>query len=377
MINRQRICDEFSRQASIDSPSYKEGRIAQYLTERLARMGATVEFDDSAKHTGSESGNLIARIPGTKQGPAFMLSGHMDTVTPANNVVPVLNNGVFRSEGDTVLGADDKAGLTEIIEAVEVLKEQNIPHVPLEIVITVCEEIGLLGAKNLDVSKIDARWGVALDTNGVDRAIHRAPAANRMTIQICGQEAHAGVAPETGISAIHIAAKAIARMRLGRIDDETTANIGVIKGGQASNIIPGQVTLKGEVRSHSHKKLRQQTDHILKCLEDEVSRATIEVDGKTIHATLSLDIRDDYPAMNVPLDAPILALFNDAGRALGRSVTIGMAGGGSDANVFNEKGIQTVILGTGMEQVHSVKEEVTVDDMVRVSELLVEMIKKA
>lgn len=377
MINRQRISDEFARQAAIDSPSYKEGKIAEYLAERLKQMGAEIEFDNAGPIIGSESGNLIARFPGTKDGAPFMLSGHMDTVTPAEGVEPILVDGVFRSKGETILGADDKAGLAEIFEAIEVLKERNIPHVPLEVVITVCEEIGLLGAKNLDFDKIESKWGVAMDTNGIDRAINRAPAANRMTIEIFGKEAHAGVAPETGISAIQVAAKAIARMNLGRINEETTANIGVIEGGQASNIVPKQITLKAEVRSHNPEKLRQQTEEMLKCLEEEVSAASIEIDGETYQASLALEIQDDYPMMNVPLDAPVLKIFQDAGDALGRNVEINMAGGGSDANIFNEHGIDTVILGTGMEQVHSVNEEVSVDDMVKVSELLVEMIRRA
>lgn len=377
MINRQRISDEFARQAAIDSPSFKEGKIAEYLAERLKQMGAEVEFDGAGPVIGSESGNLIARFLGTKTGAPFMLSGHMDTVTPADGVEPILVDGVFRSKGDTILGADDKAGLAEIFEAIDVLKEQKIPHVPLEVIITVCEEIGLLGAKQLDFDKIQSKWGVALDTNGIDRAINRAPSANRMTIEVFGQEAHAGVAPETGISAIHVASKAIARMKLGRIDEETTANIGVIEGGQAANIIPKQVTLKAEVRSHNPDKLRLQTEEMLKCLEEEVDAATIEIDGKPIHASLALEIRDDYPMMHVPLDAPVLKIFNEAGLALGRPVAINAAGGGSDANIFNEHGIDTVILGSGMENVHSVNEEVSVDDMVKVSELLVEMIRRA
>ena len=377
MINRQRISDEFARQAAIASPSFKEGGMAAYLHERLVRMGAAVEFDRTGPLIGSESGNLIARFPGSKQGAPFMLSGHMDTVTPAEGVEPVLENGVFRSKGETILGADDKAGLSEIIEAIEVLKEQRIAHVPLEVVITVCEEIGLLGAKHLDFGTLQAKWGVALDTCGIDRAINRAPAANRMIIKVFGHEAHAGVAPETGISAIQVVSKAIARMPLGRIDAETTANIGVIEGGLAANIIPKQVTLKAEVRSHNPEKLRLQTERMLKCLEEEVDAATIVLDGKPVHAALALEISDDYPAMQVPPDAPILKLFKEAGAALRRPLEIAAAGGGSDANIFNQNGIETVILGSGMENVHSVNEEVSVEDMVKVTELLVEMIRRA
>ena len=225
--------------------------MADYLRQRFAKLGATLIEDNASEQIGSQSNNLIFRIPGSKLGKPLLLSAHMDTVGPAEGVEPILTDGVFRSAGNTILGADDKAGIAEIVEALEVLREQKIEHVPLEIAITVCEEVGLLGAKHLDFSLLSAKRGVALDTTGIAFVIHKAPAANRFTIQIIGQEAHAGVVPENGISSILIAARAISRMQLGRIDEETTANIGVIKGGQATNIIPRHTTLEGEVRSHN------------------------------------------------------------------------------------------------------------------------------
>ncbi len=377
MINRERICDEFSKQAEIDSPSYKEAAIAAYLEKRFRQLGAVVEFDDCGPKIGSESGNLIARLPGEKPGAPFLISVHMDTVTPAENVEPVLQEGVFTSAGETILGADDKAGIVEAIEAIEVLREQQIPHVPLEIVVTVCEEQGLLGAKQLDFSQFKAKRGIALDTTGVDIVINQAPAANRFKVDIFGHEAHAGVCPEQGISAIEIAGRAIARMQLGRIDHETTANIGTIEGGLASNIVPRQVTLRGEVRSHNGDKLRQQTEQIVQALEEEVARATIEIDGESKHASMSLELTEDFPLMQVTEGAPILQLIRAAGDALGRPQEIRAAGGGSDANIYNGQGIDMVILATGMEKVHTVNEEVKVDDMVKVSELLVEILRRA
>lgn len=377
MINRQRIIAEFTAQAAIDSPSYKEAAIATYLEQRLKKLGAVVEFDDAGPKIGSESGNLIARLPGTKAGAPLLISLHMDTVTPAENVEPVLNNGIFTSAGETILGADDKAGIVEAIEAIEVLREQKIPHVPLEIVVTVCEEQGLLGAKQLDFSKLTAKQGFALDTTGVDIVINRAPAANRFKVDVFGHEAHAGVCPEQGISAIEIASKAIAKMTLGRIDHETTANIGTIEGGLASNIVARQVSLCGEVRSHSADKLRQQTEQIVRALEEEVDRATIEVDGVSKRAALALELKEDFPLMQVAEEAPILNIIRAAGIALNRPQEIRAAGGGSDANIYNGQGIDMVILATGMDKVHTVNEQVSVDDMVKVSELLVEIIRRA
>ena len=377
MINKQRICDEFAQLAAIDSPSFSESIIAEYLQKRFERLGATIEFDQAGSIIGSNSNNMIARIPGTKAGEPFILSGHMDTVTPAENVQPVLKDGIFTSAGDTILGADDKAGLTEIIEAIEVLREQNIPHVDLEIVITICEEQGLLGAKHFDYKKLKGKRGIALDTSGIDIIINKAPSANRFKIDIFGHEAHAGICPEQGISAIRIAAKAIARLNLGRIDDETTANIGMIQGGQAINIIPKLVTLQGEVRSHNPDTLRRKTEEIIRIVEEEVMQASVADNPSGKQASMAMELSEDYPAMHVSKDAEVIGLLLEAGAELGRPQQIHSAGGGSDANIFNANGIEMVILACGMDKVHTVHEQVKVADMEAVSALLVETIRRA
>jgi len=377
MINKQRMCSEFMRQTAIDSPSFKEIEMATYLQKRLSTLGAQIDFDQSGTTIGSNANNLIARIAGTKKGDPILFAMHMDTVTPAQNVTPTLKNGVFTSAGDTVLGADDKSGIVALIEAIETLNEQNIPYVPLEIVITICEEQGLLGAKELDYSKFSAKQGIALDTSGIDIVINRAPAANRFKIDITGHEAHAGVCPEQGVSAIQIASKAIAKMQLGRIDHETTANIGTIHGGLATNIVPKQVSLRGEVRSHDSNKLRQHTEAIVSAIETEVTDATITIAGENKIATMALELIEEFPAMEVAEDATILQLIQAAGKALGRPQEIRAAGGGSDANIFNGNGIEMVIMATGMSNIHTINESITVVDLVKTSELLVEIIRLA
>ncbi|WP_020675973.1 M20/M25/M40 family metallo-hydrolase [Geopsychrobacter electrodiphilus] len=377
MINSQRLSDEFARQATIESPSFKEAGMADYLRQRFAEFGATLQEDQAAAKVGGQCNNLIFRLAGKNPGAPLLLSAHMDTVGPTEGLCPVLENGVFRSAGNTILGADDKSGIVEIIEALEVLREQQIEHVPLEIAITVCEEVGLLGAKNLDYSLITAKRGLALDTTGINIVIHKAPAANRFRIEITGQEAHAGVVPENGISAIIIAARAISRMRLGRIDDETTANIGIFNGGQATNIIPRQVILEGEVRSHDPQKLKQFTEEIIGLLEEEVNQAFITIGGKEIKAQMALNLTNEYPSLQIDKQSDILQLIGQAAEAINYPLQVKAAGGGSDANIFNDHGIETVILGTGMNKVHSVEEEVRVDDMVQVAGLLVEIIRRA
>lgn len=377
MIDTHRIAQEFARLASIASPSGREGEIGLYLADRFRLLGADVYFDDAGPRAQSQSGNMIARLPGTRPGDPLMLSAHMDTVEPAEGVRPVLKEGVFTSAGDTVLGADDKAGIAEIIEALEVVREQGIPHPPLEIVITVCEEIGLVGAKELDPGLLTARRGYALDTSGVDLLIHRAPCANKMRLEVVGRESHAGIAPEKGISAIEVASRAIAAMRLGRIDEETTANIGTVHGGQASNIVAKRVVVEAEARSHDAGKLARQTEHMVSCFEEAARQSEREIDGELVRAEVHSEVVSDYPLMAVPRQSPVIRLAEEAAGRLGRTLEVKGAGGGSDANIFNGRGIETVILGTGMTRVHSVEESVRVDDMVKVAELLVEIIRSA
>lgn len=378
MINQERLCEEFIRQTSITSPSRREGEISRYLQARFRALGGEIVMDGAGPQAGSESGNLIVTFPARgREGEPLMLSVHMDTVEPADGVVPVLEDGLFTSAGATILGADDKAGIAEIIEALEVVRERQIPHGPLEVVVTICEEIGLVGAKLLDYTLIRSRRALALDTSGVDRIIRMAPCANKLRFEIHGREAHAGIAPEQGISAISVAGQAIARMTLGRIDAETTANLGTIHGGQATNIVPNRVVVEGEVRSHNVDTLVRQTDHMVSCFQHAALQASIDCGGQTVHAAVKVEVIGDYPLMQVAEDAGIVRLVRQAGAALGRTIAVEAAGGGSDANIFNGHGIETVILGTGMDRVHSVEERVAVADMVRVSELLVEIIRQA
>ncbi|MEJ2197515.1 MAG: M20/M25/M40 family metallo-hydrolase, partial [Desulfuromonadales bacterium] len=266
MVNRQRLSDEFARLAAINSPPLHENAIARYLVGRLENLGAEVLFDNAAEATGGEVGNLVASFAGQgRSSEPILFSVHMDTVEPGGQVEPVLRDGVFFSAGDTVLGADDKAGVAELIEALQVIRERKIPHGPLEVVITIAEEIGLVGAKHLDFGLLKSRRGYALDTEGTGWMVLKAPAANILQIEIEGIAAHAGMAPELGLSAIQTASLAISRMHLGRIDQQTTANIGKIEGGVARNIVPQNVSIIGEARSHDTDKLESQTAHMLAC----------------------------------------------------------------------------------------------------------------
>lgn len=378
MINQTRLGEEFTRLARINSPPLKENEISLYLNERFRSLGAEVIVDDSATKTGGETGNIIAKFPAfNKSSDPLVFSVHMDTVEPGGDVVPVLIDGVFSSAGDTILGADDKAGIAELIEVFEVLREQKLPHGPVEVVITVAEEIGLVGAKHFDYSLLQSRRGYALDTDGLGWMVLKAPGANRIQVNIEGVASHAGMAPERGLSAIQTAALAISKMHLGRIDDETTANIGRINGGVARNIVPQCVSVVGESRSHNPIKLEKQTRHMLDCFDQASNEMTCSIEGRKISPVIDKSVHLDFPSMSVGENAPIVKLARTAAENIGQELKVRLGGGGSDANIFNGHGIEMIILSTGMKKVHTHDESVALADMTEVSQLLLEIIQQA
>lgn len=374
MINGERISETFKWLVSIDSVSREEGTLCKALQKKLKDLGADIFIDGAAEKTGSDSGNLVAKFKGNRDAPAMMLNAHMDTVEPGRGIKPVFRDGVFSSSGNTVLGADDKSAIAILLEALTVIQENNLPHGPIDLVLTVCEELGLLGAKHLDFGLIDATFGFALDTTDTTVIVTRAPALNQIEIEIHGKDAHAGVAPEKGTNAICLAANALSRIKIGRIDRETTCNIGVIQGGYATNIVPNLVTLKGEVRSHDIKKLEQVTDTIRSGFEKAVAeyQPQSEEDGLP---SLTFKVTPDFPFTNIPEDHPMVVLAEKAAENLGREMRRKITGGGADANIFFEKGIITGVLGTGMIDMHTVRESVRLDDLIKTGELILEIIR--
>jgi tripeptide aminopeptidase len=300
-----------------------------------------------------------------------MLCAHLDTVAPGKGIKPLREGNIIRSDGTTVLGADDKAGVAIILEVVKTLQEKSLPHPPLEIVFTVCEEIGLLGAKELDYNSITASWGIVLDGGSINEVTNRAPSANRFSIKIHGKEAHAGIAPETGLNSIVLAAQAISQLQLGRIDDESTANIGLIKGGVATNIVPNLVEIEGEARSHDPSKLVAITDKICQTFK--------ELEAKSygnIAPRVEIAIRTDYPVMRVEEKHPLIQEVFEAAKKIGIEMHLKKGGGGSDANIFNAKGIATLILGTGMSHPHTVNEILKIDELVKSASLLLTLLSQ-
>jgi tripeptide aminopeptidase len=370
-INLERLAAVFTTLCEIDSPSKQEGRVAAFLTSLFTEMGAEVFEDDSAARTGADCGNLFVRFPGggLDREPVFF-NCHMDTVVPATGVRVRREGEVFTSAGDTVLGSDDKAGIASLIEVMRTLQEKNIPHGPVEYVFTTCEEVGLLGVKALDPKQIAAKIGYALDSSGINRVVVGAPAANRIRAGITGLASHAGLAPEKGISAIHLAARAIARLELGRLDQESSANIGLIKGGTATNIVPESVIVEGEVRSHDVSLLKEHTEHIRAVFQEEVDNWAPSRGTPGAKPSLQFAVTDDYPVMKLAQDSAVIRRVEAAARTRGVHLDYVVAGGGSDANIFNSFGLQCAILSTGMDRVHSTRETIKLSDMALTAELV-------
>lgn len=369
MINEERLVSVFMELVRVDSESGHEGRMAEKLKQILSGMGMEVVIDGAAQKTGTETGNLIAKMSGNVPGPTLAFCAHMDTMAPGKGIKPVLEEGIIRSAGDTVLGADDKAGIAAIIEAATLLRERNLPHGDLELVFTVCEETGLSGAKNLDFKLLSAAMGFVLDCDGPPGTIvNRGPSQDKIKAVVQGVAAHAGINPEEGINAIQVASRAVAAMQLGRIDEETTANIGLVSGGVAINVVPDRVTLQGETRSLQEEKRVRQTRHMCDMLEKAARESG---------ARVQLDVETIYPAMDVPADSGVVKLAARAAQKMGLAPIVRGTGGGSDTHLFNDHGIPAVNLGIAMQKVHTTDEFIRVKDLSTVAAYVLAIIMEA
>ena len=371
-IDKERLAGTLIRLCETDSPSRSEGRMATLLRNQFTTLGAdSIQEDMSAAGTGSDTGNLIVRFNGTapSREPLFF-SCHMDTVEPGTGVRVARSGDIFSSMGDTVLGGDDKSGIAALLELMTILTESKARYGPIELIFTTCEEVGLLGAKYLEYERLQARFGYALDTTGIDRVITGAPAANRLKITLHGIAAHAGLNPEQGISAFCLASKAMADLRLGRLDDESTANFGCMHGGVATNIVPALLTIEGEVRSHSTEKLASHTSTIISAFQNVVKEWPVAPEVGDNHPWVDIDIQLEYPAMSLHDNDPVLTRIRKAGLLAGRNLEFLVAGGGSDANILNSYGLPTAIVATGMNNVHTTEEYLDLNDVVSLTELL-------
>ncbi|CAH0533079.1 Peptidase T [Vibrio stylophorae] len=359
-IQSDRLIEHFLSLIQIDSESGNEKVMAEQLQAQLSALGfeVTPQAVDPALSNGF---NLYAKLPGTLPGHTVM-SCHMDTVTPGNGIEPEIVDGMIRSKGNTILGGDDKSGIAAIMEAVRSLQEQGIAHHTIELAFTVYEEGGLCGSKCFDVSMIEAKQGVVLDSGGpIGTIITQAPGQQNIELEMIGRPAHAGLAPEDGINALTVVADAISQMKLSRIDHETTANIGVVQGGQATNIVMPSLTLKAEARSLDDAKLEAQVAHMVQTFEQAAAKHG---------ATANIKVSPAYGAYRISDDDPLVQLVSQAFGAVNLPAKTSTTGGGSDANIFNQKGIKMVNLSTGMSKVHTCEEFIAVQDMIDITRAL-------
>jgi tripeptide aminopeptidase len=363
MINRKRLTEEFCRLTSIDTVSFQEREMADALTKALQELGFVVTEDKAGEYYSGNCGNLYAYLEGELKGPPVLFSAHMDTVEPGLHKKAIVHeDGKITSDGTTVLGADDVSGVVSILEAVRTIKEKELPHRSIEVIFAIAEEVYLRGSEVFDFNQLKAKEAYVLDLDGpVGTAAIKAPTVVSFTARLIGKASHAGFAPEQGIHAIRMAAEAVTQISQGRIDEETTVNIGLIEGGKARNIVPEECILKGEVRSLKHEKALAQA-RIIEGIIKEVSekyKAAYEFD--TSFGCLAYDVSGEDPVVKKflrvckDLDYPskLIATF-----------------GGSDNNNFVRNNITGIVLACGMQQVHSCEEYTYVEDLEKCSRIV-------
>ncbi len=351
-MNRERLLQTFLELVRIPSESQHERPVTDYLVPRLKGLGLEVEVDDAGSKVGSDTGNIIARLPGTFPG-AVCFSAHQDTVVPGVGVNPQIRDGLITSDGTTILGADDKAGLAAILEMLHFFQDK--PHPTIEIALDICEEIGLRGDFLIDLSKLRSKKAVILDVDGAPgRIITAAPYQDICKVTIEGKPAHAGIFPEKGVSAIQTASMAISGMKLGRIDSETTSNIGTITGGKATNIVAAQCFFNFEARSLSEEKLNAQTSSMI----TEIEKACAKTG-----ATCTIEKERVFKGYNFSQDHALLKLLTKSAQDVSVAPRFETSGGGSVANVFNAKGLDTCVVSCGMENPHTLDEKILVCDL--------------
>jgi tripeptide aminopeptidase len=349
MLNRERMTKLFLQLVQIESGSENEAEICAFVAEKLRQLGAeSVLIDDASKQLGGTGGNVFARFKGTVTAPPLLLNAHLDTVSPTTGIQIIRTENEIRTNGRTILGADNKAGVAIILEVLQTLKERNLPHPPLEIMFSIREEKGLLGAKVFDASRLQARYGLVVDGREVPSDLFiQSPTHWKFEVVFHGRAAHAGAEPEKGRNAIQMAAKAIAQMEWGRLDEETTANIGTIEGGQAMNIVPDRVKLIGEFRGFDPKRVEELANRWRELCE----RVAKEHEGR-----VEVNFSKTFDAVKLTPDMPIVKAAVAALKELGVEPNLTRTGGGSDANAFSTHGIHCLVFPTGSEAIHTPQE---------------------
>ncbi len=368
MIQEERLIDLFLRLCQFNSPSLGEAEVVAWTKQHLQGLGFEVVEDDAGVRIGGTANNLIATLPATAPGlPRVFLSAHFDTVEATPGLIIEERDGVFYSASDTILGADDKGGMAPAIEAALALRESGVPHGDVVLLLSVAEEIGLKGADALAIEDLNLDYGFVLDTGPpVGTFVTRTAYHDKLDIEVIGKPAHAGKHPEEGINAIVVASEAISGMKMGRIGPETTANLGIISGGTGTNVVCPSVTIKAEARSTSLEELEAQIDHMVQRFEEAASRR-----GAEVH----IEHHRHYHAYHLDPASKVVQVAQEASRRLGFEPTLRTTLGGSDANVYNRKGVPSIVVATGMDKIHTHDEFISRKDLVDTARLTLEILK--
>lgn len=372
-MRKERIINNFIEMVKIYSPSKKEGEFTNYLFKIFSELGLEIYLDNGNEKYNGNSPTLFAKLKGNIEGEGITLCAHTDVVEPCNNINLIIEDNIIKTDGTTTLGADDKAGIVAIIEVIRVIKEKKYNHKNIFIILTPCEEIGMLGAKNINWEKIPENMIPAKNMIVIDNAgragliAHTAPSKYDLNFKFIGKKSHAGIEPEKGINAIQLAAKAISEMKMGRIDSLTTSNIGSIEGIFPTNIVADECIIKAEIRGHCEEKINS----IIKEYEIQCKKAVSNFGGSYI-----LNKECSFPSLKPKDDLKFAKEFSEIYEKLGIKSELQVIGGGSDSNIFAEKGYNSIIVGVGMYDVHTVKESLDILELLKTTEAIIKYISE-
>ena len=368
-MERNEPLELFLELTALPSPPGEERAVADVVLAYLRDLGLEPDEDDAGRTIASTMGNVYVRLEPTAAGTPLFFCAHLDTVPPAGRLEPVVDDGVVRNAGGTILGADNKSAVVAMLEGVRRVLAENRPHTGIELLFTPKEEVGLLGAAAFDVGRLQADVGYVYDQAGpIGEIILGAPWAQAMEVTFHGRAAHSGMFPEEGRSAIQAAAKAVADLRLGRVDEETTANVGVVNGGTAGNIVPEWCTFLAEARCQDERKLHEFVQEMLDVFAFAATAADCEVET---------ELRKSYDGYRFKRDTDVVQL---AAKALGRcgyEPSYALSGGGADANVFNNRGRRCVNLANGMTDIHTPDEHIAVADLDAMVDVTLALVEEA
>lgn len=365
MCNTKRLVNEFCRLVSIDSVSFKERKMADYLKNELIKIGVEIYEDNAGDYYNSNTGNLYGYLKGNVEGEPVLFSAHMDTVEPGIGKKAIVYDDKITSDGSTVLGADDMSGVAAILEALRVIIENDLNHRDIELLFPIAEETYIKGTNVFDFSRIKSKTAYVLDLSGeIGTAALQAPTLISFEVEIRGQSSHAGFSPEKGINAIAAGAEAISNIRQGKLGSDSTLNIGTIKGGTGTNIISDRCIIKGELRSLEHDKALNMLGNL---------KSVFENSCRKYNADLTFDYNIDLQAYKTDAKGNTVKNYESVCHAIGIHTNYISTFGGSDNNNFAKNGIEGIVVACGYYNAHTCQEYIHISDLEKLSDIVLKL----